>query len=346
MSRGLTYWQAVLLGGIVLGALFLGGLGLFAVGDWSWLNKDTLHVLVAFPEIRGVEVGTRVRIQGIDAGEVVERKAPAKPQDPVLLRLRIRAQHRHLIRSDATVSIVAEGMLGGKVLEVRLGSDSAPLVEENSLLAAGASNDAEGLLGEASATLKSIREGKGTLGKLATDEEVHQALLEMLQQGKTTMASLQQAADSLEKLPLVGGYIENPVTILDRPSFTRDRRVFETDELFEPGRAVLTTHGKKRLDEVAPWLEGMKHRGSEVVVASFCDPKVPEHLNGSARVLTRKQSESICEYLMAQHAIQKMGWFSSRKVIPVGLGTQPSPTVEREPLPPSRVEIIVFVPQS
>ena len=62
MARGLTRWQAVLLGAVLLGALLLGGVGLFAIGDWSWLSKDTLHVRVAFPEIRGVEVGTRVRI--------------------------------------------------------------------------------------------------------------------------------------------------------------------------------------------------------------------------------------------------------------------------------------------
>ncbi len=346
MARGLTRWQAVLLGAVFLGALLLGGLGVFAIGDWSWLSKDTLHVRVAFPEIRGVEVGTRVRIQGIDAGEVVERNAPTKPRDPVVLRLRIKPQHRNLIRSDATVSIVAEGMLGGKVLEIRLGANDAPPVEENGLLATGPSNDAEGLLGETTAMLKSIREGNGTAGKLLTGNEAHEALVEMLQQGKQTFASLQRVSDSLEKLPLVGGYIENPAKILDRPNFNRDRRVFKATDLFEPGRAVLTARGKAKLDEIAPWLEGMKHKGSEVVVVGFADPSDPEALNGSAGVLTRKQSESVCDYLVAQHGVQKMGWWSTRKVLPIGLGTQPSPIAERDPLPPARVEVIVFVPQT
>src|SRR5687767_2997523 len=102
MSRGLTRWQALVLGAFVLGGLLLGGFGLFAVGDWSWLSKDTLHVQVAFPEIKGVEVGTRVRIQGIDAGEVVERNPPTNPGDPVVLRLRLKGEYRHLVRSDAT----------------------------------------------------------------------------------------------------------------------------------------------------------------------------------------------------------------------------------------------------
>jgi phospholipid/cholesterol/gamma-HCH transport system substrate-binding protein len=346
MSRGLSRWQAVLLGTVVLGALALGGIGLFAVGDWTWLSKDTLHVQVAFPEIRGVEVGTRVRIQGLDAGDVVETRPPANPGDPVVLRLRLKGQYRSLVRADSTVAIVSEGMLGNKALEIQPGKGSGQPVEDNQLLAAGSSNDADGLLREASAALRSIQEGKGTVGKLVSEDKAHTALLELLQQGKATFASIQQVADSLEKVPLVGGYIENPVTILDRPRHSRDRRVFDVESLFEPGRAVLTTQGKRKLDEVAPWLEGMKHKGSEVVVASFADPRDLDSLNGSPRVLTRKQSEAVCEYLKGQHAIQKMGWFSSRKVVPVGLGTQPSPTVEREPLPPARVEVIVFVPQS
>ena len=86
MSRGLSRWQALLLGVVVLGLLVAGGFGLFAVGDWSWFGRDSLHVRVAFPEIRGVEVGTRVRAQGIDAGEVVEIQRPAKRGDPVVLR--------------------------------------------------------------------------------------------------------------------------------------------------------------------------------------------------------------------------------------------------------------------
>jgi phospholipid/cholesterol/gamma-HCH transport system substrate-binding protein len=346
MSRGLSRWQTVLLGIIILGALALGGFGLFAVGDWSWLSGDVLHVQVAFPEIRGVEVGTRVRVQGLNAGDVVECKPPAKPGDPVILRLRLKGQYRNLVRTDSTVAIVPEGMLGNKVLEIQPGKSNGLPVEENALLAAGPSNDLDGLLRDVSAALHDIQNGKGTVGKLVTEDKVHQALVELLQQGKTTLTSIQRVSDSLEKVPLVGGYIENPVTILDRPQSSRDRRVFDAEALFEPGQAILTAQGKRRLDEVAPWLEGMKHKGSEVVVASFADPRDTEALRGSPGVLTRKQSEAVCDYLKGQHAIQKMGWFSSRKVIPVGLGTQPSPLVEREPLPPARVEVIVFVPKS
>ena len=40
-----------------------------------------------------------------------------------------------------------------------------------------------------------------------------------------------------------------------------------------------------------------------------------------------------------------MGWFSSRKVTPLGQGLKPPPLPETDPLPTARVEVLVFVPQ-
>src|SRR5262249_59067430 len=110
----------------------------------------------------------------------------------------------------------------------------------------------------------------------------------------------------------------------------------------ELGGAVLTVEGRKRLDELVPWLEGLKHKGSEVVVVAFAHPSVE---GDWARGLTQKQSESVVAYLTDHHAVQKMGWFSKRKVLPLGCGTDSSPIPETPPLPVPRVEVLVFVPQ-
>jgi len=97
----------------------LAALGLFTVGSRGWFGADALNVRAGFTEIRGVEIGTRVRIQGIDAGEVIAITPPDGPDSPVILRLRIKGEYRHLIRNSSTVAIVSEGMIGGKVVEIR-----------------------------------------------------------------------------------------------------------------------------------------------------------------------------------------------------------------------------------
>ncbi len=348
MSRSLTRLQALFLGTTLLLGVGLAVLGLFAVGSRGWFGKDALHVRVGFREIRGVEVGTRVRIQGMDAGEVVAITPPEEPDGPVTLRLRLKSDFRRLVRTDSTVQIVSEGMIGGKVLEIHGGPRKPGVPSEpagdDALLAGEPSRELNDLIGQVGETLKGIQGGEGTLGKLARDQKAYDALVALLVQGKDTLGSIQQDAEAVKRLPLVNRYVEDPTALLVRPNCERNRQVFAEAALFEPGRAVLTSQGRQRLDELAPWLEGLKHKGSEVVVAAYADPHgtVPGSV---ALALTRQQSEVVCEYLKDHHSVQKLGWFSSRKVTAVGLGAGPPPAPERDSLPPARVEVLVFVPQ-
>jgi phospholipid/cholesterol/gamma-HCH transport system substrate-binding protein len=347
VSRTLSRPQAVVLGLIVLLGVGLAASGLFAIGSRGWFGQDPLHVRVGFREIRGVEVGTRVRIQGIDAGEVVNILPPETPDSPVVLRLALKTEYRRLVRASSTVQIVSEGMLGGKVLEIhrgqlKPGQNDEPAAED-ALLESEAGTELADVLGQVKQTLQGIQNGDGTLGKLARDPQAYDALLDLLHQGRDTMVSIGQGADAVKHMPVVRDYVEDPASLLVRPNCERNRRYFAEAELFEPGRAVLTAQGRQRLDDLAPWLEGLKHKGSEVVVASYADPRKMESV--SAQTLTRHQSEAVCDYLKKQHSIQKMGWFSSRKVTALGRGVHPPPTPERDELPPARVEVLVFVPQ-
>ncbi len=276
MTRSLSRWQALVLGLVIMLALGLAAGGLFAVGSRGWFGSNALTVSSQFPEIRGVEVGTRVRIQGIDAGEVTALKPPQQPGGPVIVQMCLKGDYRHLVRTRSRVQILSEGMLGGRVVEIlpppRDGSVDQQ-AGEGAMLESVPATELSDLIGQASQTLETMRSGKGTIGRLANDPAAHDALVAALDQLKDTGASIQQVADGVKKLPLVGGYIENPVALLDRPGWNRDRRILAETDLFERDDARLTAQGRARLDEkIAPWLEGMKHKGSEVVVVSYADP--------------------------------------------------------------------------
>src|SRR6266404_1080857 len=135
MSRSLSRLQATLLALVVLTGVTLAGTGLFAIGKRHWLWSDTFHVHAGFQQIRGVEAGTCVRIQGIQAGEVDKIQPPAEPGGEVTLHLRLDGRLRGLVRKDATVQIVSEGMIGGKVVELSPGTAAADPVETNAKLA-------------------------------------------------------------------------------------------------------------------------------------------------------------------------------------------------------------------
>jgi phospholipid/cholesterol/gamma-HCH transport system substrate-binding protein len=342
VSRSLSPLQALLLGAVVLAGLALGAAGLFAVGGNTWPWSHAFHLRAGFPRIHGVEAGTRVRVQGMDAGEVEAINLPEQPGGNVVLRLRLRAELRNLVRADASAQIVSEGMVGGKVVEIDPGRSDQPVADE-ALIATRPSAELTDVLAQVSGTLQSIRDGEGTLGKLAKDPEGYAALLALLRQSEKTMASVQRDADALKRVPVLGGYVEDPQALLVRPNCERNRWVFTEGELFEPGRAVLTGPGRRRLDDIAPQLNGFRQKGTEVVVVSYADPKATPADN--ALTLTRQRSEAVCNYLKDQYQVHKVGWLGSRKVTPLGMGTNPPPAPETENLPPARVEVLVFVPQ-
>jgi outer membrane protein OmpA-like peptidoglycan-associated protein len=360
MVRPLSRWQAALLGFVVLVGLALAFLGLFAIGSRGWFGSNALRVHAAFPEIRGVEVGTRVRIHGMEAGEVVAIERHDDDDNPVRLSLLIKSPFRSEVRENMVVRIASEGMLGTKVVELRRpprphGSPLAesPVVDDGAMLASETTPELTEVLGKLGKAL----DDNGTVGKLMRDPRAYDALVELLEsgqdavvKGKETMTTIQRDADALKKVPLIGKYIEDPTAILVRSGHERHRRVFSETELFEAGRAVLTASGRSHLDEIAPWLEGLKHRGSEVVVVSYADPRGGN--DPAIREVSRQQSEAVVDYLKGRHATHKMGptslrlgWISTRKVTALGMGTAKPPQPEKDPLPGSRTEVIVFVPQ-
>src|SRR5262249_39660886 len=261
MSRSLTRLQALVLGVVVLAGLVLGAAGLSAVGGRYWPWNPTFHLKAGFARIHGVEVGTPVRVQGMAAGEVEAIDLPDHPRGAVLLRRRLHGGLRRLVRADATAQIVSEGMVGGKVVEIAPGT-SADGVADDALLATRPSAELTDVLAQVSGTIQDIRGGQGTLGKLVKDPEGYAALLALLQHGQKTMASVQQDADALKRVPYLGSYVEDPQALLVRPNCERNRWCFAEQDLFESNRAVLTAPGRQRLDDIAPKVNAFRQQGT------------------------------------------------------------------------------------
>lgn len=349
MSRALSRFQAVLLGLVIVTGLGLAGGGLFAVGSRQMLWSDAFHLQVGFQQVRGVDVGTRVRVQGINAGDVVRVEYPATPGGDVILHLRLDGRLRQLVRADAFAEIANEGLIGGKVVEIQPGTSAADVVRDGAAIAsrptlevAQVLQQADTVLGHASHVLEGVKKGEGSLGKLAKDGAAYAELVALMKEGQGTLASIRQDANAIRDLPIIRGYVKDAHKLMVRPECERHRRWFAATELFEPDQATLTAAGRQKLDQLAPWVNGLKHSGSEVVVASFANGMAAP----LAETLTQKQSEAVATYLVDQHAIHKLGWFSRRTVTPLGLGLNPSPQPDKEPLPAPRIEVLVFVPQS
>jgi phospholipid/cholesterol/gamma-HCH transport system substrate-binding protein len=211
MSRNLSRPKALVLGCVVLIALGLGLFGLFVVGNRNGLDSSAFPVRARFDDIGGVEVGTRVRLQGIDAGEVEAVVPPSLPGEPVLLRLRVAGRLRHLVGADARVQIASETMLGGKIVRILPGSPTAGPVQEDAILRSLAATELADDLARATAklntvlvkvdaTLDGIQRGEGTLGKLLKNEGLYSDLTTTLAEARGALQEFRSGEGTLGKL--------------------------------------------------------------------------------------------------------------------------------------------------
>ncbi len=201
MSRKLTRFQAAFLGALVLVTLGLGGAGLMILNDRSGWGSDNFRVHVGFPDVGGVEVGTRVRIQGMDAGEIEAIVPPENPGEPVRLRLRLSGKYRHLVRDDAKVQIASDALLAGKVVRILPGSAGAKVVDDHAELKADIQPDLiEGIAQAATKLNRLLVEVDDAMQAFRKNEgSVTQDLVSATRKLNSVLTKADRALDSIEK---------------------------------------------------------------------------------------------------------------------------------------------------
>ena len=122
--------RAAAVGAFVLVGILLFAVGLFLIGDRRMLFSDTFEVYAEFNEIAALANGAKVRVAGMDAGEVQNIRVPSGPAAPFRVRMRVREDLHPLIRLDSVASIQNDGLVGNKFIQIESGSEQAPPVPD------------------------------------------------------------------------------------------------------------------------------------------------------------------------------------------------------------------------
>jgi hypothetical protein len=363
MTPKLTPRQSTWLGVAVLAVVGIMAVGLLSVAARQNVFVSTVELSTVLPEAHDVVPGTSVRIRGVEAGQVVT--VTPNEDDGVTITMKVRKDHAERLARGATARVFSTGMLGSKVIAIHPGVIAeGPLVGtvvkgEPTLELADAAAKLSTVADDAGALLKDARAGKGTLGKLLTDDslytEIHglardtRAAVDaqggkmdkFVADGRDTLRSVKQGSDAVQRLPIVRGYVENATQLLVKPTYRREEVTYKSGTIFEPGTAILTHTGREQLDQVAAWILATTDARAEIVVAAKADPNTTLSADG-AEQLTRKQAEVVVEYLKSRHS-HKIGVWKRRSMASVGLGVYESPL--REETFPAFLQVNVFIPQ-
>jgi len=210
-SRAPVRWLQLKVGLVILAAVagllvaimnLNEGMGLFG-------RRVTFRALVE--DSRGIKVGAPVRLSGVDTGNIIHIAIDSS-SGKVSLTFTVNNDIRPLLRRDASVLIRPMGLLGDKYLELLPGTPKEPPLPDGAVLTGQAESDITGVAGSATTTLEnvnrslkdlqtiltSLKEGKGTAGKLVSDPALYDHTMALLRKAETISDKTSQLLARIE----------------------------------------------------------------------------------------------------------------------------------------------------
>lgn len=182
--------RAARIGAFVLAGLTLFAVGLFLIGDRRLLFERHYELETSFFRVPGLEVGTKVRVAGMDAGEVTAIDIPPTPSTPFIVRMRIRQDLAPLVRTDSTAQIQVDGIVGNMFVQVGRGTDGAPEAPAGSRIPGAEPVEFADVLDRAAETLEAFR------GQV---DEIGSRVTVTLEEINGTIASVNDVVDTVGK---------------------------------------------------------------------------------------------------------------------------------------------------
>ena len=148
--------KKLLVGLFVGGSLSLFAIGLFLIGSATQLFNRSFHVTADFAKVTGLQVGSKVRVAGMDAGAITVIQVPLRPEGKFRVRFRIVEKLHPIVRRDSVATIQTDGLLGNKFLQVEAGTDGSAQVPDGAAIQAREPFDWDDLMTQVSDIVKTV----------------------------------------------------------------------------------------------------------------------------------------------------------------------------------------------
>jgi phospholipid/cholesterol/gamma-HCH transport system substrate-binding protein len=170
-------WSELKIGILAVGALSLATLLIVAVGGQTGFAWQRYNLTTKFDNVQGLKSGAIVRVAGVEVGKVTDVDFSGAA---VEVKLSLKKEMQSRVTTDSRASIGSLSLLGEPIIDITPSSTGTPLKDGDFIptgKAQGQLSDvasgATASLEQATALLKDIRAGKGTVGKLFTDQKLY-----------------------------------------------------------------------------------------------------------------------------------------------------------------------------
>ena len=198
-------WSELKIGIIAVAALGLATMLILAVGGGAGgLFGSRYSLRTRFDNVQGLKPGAVVRVAGVEVGTVEDI---AFAGSEVEVRLEVATDMQSRITTESRASIGSLSLLGEPIIEISPGSGGTPLQDGEFLpsqRSAGQLSDvaesATQSLGQVSDILRDIRGGKGTIGRLFSDDALYKEITAFVGAAQDVAAGLRDGQGTLGQL--------------------------------------------------------------------------------------------------------------------------------------------------
>ena len=184
-------------------------IAIFAVGNRRGMFKENITLNAYFKSSDGLRRGALVRLSGVEIGNV--SSVTITTDNNVKIELKIDKEYFQFLKEDSEATIEVEGIMGDKFIAISAGTPHSKSIEENGNIntiepfnigtivkqAQASIDNVEALTEELRMIFEDVRSGKGTIGKLVTDETMYYNLSSAVSYVDTT---LREAATQLVEI--------------------------------------------------------------------------------------------------------------------------------------------------
>lgn len=371
--------NASIIGLFLLLTLGCAALGLFAIAEKDGWSSETITVASELEQVNGLRVGAPVRVLGIPVGKVIRIEPPQLPGQPVVVELQISKQQQNLVRKDAKLRILKDGLVGERLVEIDPGTESSPPIAAGDRIASANSPSWEEVVAKVDAVVEDVQQGKGTIGQLLRNDDAHQRLLAVATEGQQVLKRIDNIAQDIESGRGTAGKLLKDDTAYRELQDLVQRAEVALAEVDESHRSLKQTWPLSRLvqdryqllvrpdaqthtktfeatDLFEPGQARLTDAGKKKLdeIAAWLhefdnwesDVVVAGFAQGEqdtrlAEVVSSKQAEAVRDYLIEKNAHQR-GWISRRSITAIGFGNASIPNKDLK-APQRGIALLAFV---
>lgn len=202
-TRSLAFAE-LKIGIIAVVAIVLAAMIIVAVGGAAGFFWQQYELKTKFPDVKGLKSGAVVRVAGVEVGKV---SSVALSGAEVEVVLHVKKGNEQRITSDSRASIGSLSLLGEPVIDISPTVTGTPLKDGDYIPAgrapgqlADVADGARQSLEHITAMLQDIRAGKGTVGKLFSDDELYKEITGFVSAAEGVASHLRDGRGSIGRL--------------------------------------------------------------------------------------------------------------------------------------------------